>query len=299
MKTSEFYKNQKYTFSFEFFPPKTAEGEQNLFEAIAQLKVLSPSFVSVTYGAMGTTQNNTVKIVDYIKNKIGLETAAHLTCIGHSRGEILKLLSEFRAKNIENIVALRGDLPKDVQDYQMPADGFRYASDLVLFIREQGELGQSFALAVGGYPEGHPECRDKAKDLDHLKIKVDAGADVIVTQLFFMNSIYLDFVERARKKGIGIPIVPGIMPVTHGPQIRRFAGMCGASIPREIQAAIERYGDEQPSVEAFGIDYAARQCEELLRQGVPGLHFYTLNKSRATMQIYRNLGLDRLKRNPS
>ncbi|MFA6601014.1 MAG: methylenetetrahydrofolate reductase [NAD(P)H] [Candidatus Omnitrophota bacterium] len=292
MKISECYRNQKYTFSFEFFPPKTAEGEAKLFEAVGQLKGLSPSFVSVTYGAMGTTRSNTVRIVDTIKNTIGLETAAHLTCVGHNRSEILGLLSEFRAKNIDNIVALRGDPPKDAPEYAPPRDGFRYASELVAFIRAQGELGRSFSLAVGGYPEGHPECRDLVKDLEHLKRKVDAGSDAIVTQLFFSNKVYTDFVARARKAGIRVPIVPGIMPVTHGPQIQRFALMCGASIPAEIQNAIERFGDNQASVEAFGIDYATRQCEELLRQGVPGFHFYTLNKSRATMQIYRNLKLE-------
>jgi methylenetetrahydrofolate reductase (NADPH) len=291
MKISEFYKKQEHTFSFEFFPPKTPEAEQKLFESIGLLKALAPAYVSVTYGAMGTTRANTVRITGQIKNKIGIEAAAHLTCVGHSREEIRGILEDLKRHGIENIVALRGDIPQDVRDYRPPADGFRYASELVAFIREQPGLGEVFSIAVGGHPEGHLECRDKDRGLEHLKIKTDAGADAIITQLFFSNDVYFDFVSRVRKAGIRIPVVPGIMPVTHGPQIQRFAQMCGAAIPAPMQAAIERYGEDQQSVESFGIEYATRQCEDLLRRGVPGLHFYTLNKSRATMQIYRNLGL--------
>ncbi len=291
MKIVEFYKRSQRTFSFEFFPPKTQEGEVKLFEIIEQLKSLDPSFVSVTYGAMGTTRDNTIRIVAKIKNEIGLEVAAHLTCVGHTRDEIEKVLEELVQKGIENIVALRGDPPKGETVYKALSNGLQYGAELVRFIRQHPRFSQAFSLAVAGYPEGHIECKDKVEDLEHLKQKCDQGADAVITQLFFINADYFDFVERARKIGIKQPIVPGIMPVTHGPQIQKFAQMCGAAIPQEMKDAILKYGDDSSSVEAFGIDYATRQCEELLREGAPGLHFYTLNKSRTTMRIYSHLGL--------
>jgi len=293
MKISEFYKKQKSTISFEFFPPKTAEGEAKLFETVSDLKKLAPSFVTVTYGAMGNTQANTLRLVEEIKHKIGLEVAAHLTCVAHSRGEIERILTALQAKGIENIVALRGDPPQGETQFKAPQDGFYYASELVRFIRQHPRLGKAFDLSVAGYPEGHPECKDKQKDLEHLKRKVDEGADTVMTQLFFNNRHYFDFVKKSRKIGITRPIVPGIMPVTHGPQIEKFSRMCGAEIPREIREAILRFGDDQASIMKFGIEYATRQCEELLRGGAPGLHFYTLNQSLATREIYTNLHLAR------
>lgn len=293
MKISEFYKKKQITVSFEFFPPKTEEGEAKLFQTIGELKKLSPSFVSVTYGALGNTQANTLRIVERIKNGIGLEVAAHLTCVAHSRGEIGRILETLSAKKIENIVALRGDPPQGETQFKAPPNGFHYAAELVRFIREHPQLGNFFALSVAGYPEGHPECRNLRRDLAHLKDKVDAGADLVVTQLFFDNQVYFDFVERARKIGIRVPIVPGIMPVTHGPQIEKFSRMCGAAIPEKIKQAITRFGEDQASITQFGIAYATDQCRELLKQGAPGLHFYTLNQSLATRQIYTNLNLAR------
>jgi len=293
MKISEYYKKQKYTISFEFFPPKTSEGETKLFQTVMDLKKLAPSFVSVTYGAMGNTQASTLRIVEEIKHKIGLEVAAHLTCVAHSRGEIERILTTLHAKGIENIVALRGDPLQGETQFKAPPDGFRYAAELVRFIRQHPQLGKAFDLGVAGYPEGHPECKDKQKDLEYLKQKVDEGANAVVTQLFFDNRYYFDFVKRARKIGIKVPIVPGIMPVTHGPQIEKFSRMCGAEIPGEIHDAIARFGEDQTSIIKFGIEYATRQCEELLRSGAPGLHFYTLNQSLATRQIFTNLHLAR------
>jgi methylenetetrahydrofolate reductase (NADPH) len=293
MKISECYRKKKYTISFEFFPPKTPEGEKKLFQTVAELKNLAPSFVSVTYGAMGNTQANTLRIVEEIKYWIGLEVAAHLTCVAHSRSEIEKILMVLHEKGIENIVALRGDPPQGETQFKPPPHGFRYASELVRFIRRHPTLGRAFDLVVAGYPEGHPECRDKQKDLEHLKQKVNEGADAVVTQLFFDNHHYFDFVGRARKVGITVPIVPGIMPVTHGPQIEKFSRMCGAEIPRTIREAITRFGEDQASITEFGIEYATRQCEELLGGGAPGLHFYTLNQSLATRQIFTNLHLAR------
>lgn len=291
MKIKDLYQKQKGVISFEFFPPKTLEGEENLFEAVRRLKLLGPSFVSVTYGAMGNTQANTLRIVSRIKKEIGIETAAHLTCVAHTREEIEDLLWDLEAKGVENIVALRGDPPKGETEFKPRPNGFQYASELVAFIRRHPQLGNAFSLAVAGYPEGHVECSDKQKDLEHLKHKVDQGAEVVITQLFFDNADYFRFVERAGKIGIGVPIVPGIMPVTHGPQIQKFASMCGAGIPSEMKGAIEKFGEDPAEVTAYGIDYATRQCRELLANGVPGLHFYTLNKSKSTQQIFVNLGL--------
>ena len=293
MKISECYKKQKHTISFEFFPPKNEEGEGRLFQTVKDLKKLAPSFVSVTYGAMGNTQANTLRIVEVIKSKIGLEVAAHLTCVAHSRGQIEKILGALHEKGIENIVALRGDPSQGETQFKAPPDGFHYAAELVRFIRQHPRFGQAFDLSVAGYPEGHPECKDKEKDLEYLKRKVDEGAQAVVTQLFFNNRHYFNFVERSRKIGITVPIVPGIMPVTHGPQIEKFSRMCGAEIPAKVREAIARFGEDQVSIMKFGIDYATRQCEELLAGGAPGLHFYTLNQSLATRQIYTNRHLAR------
>ncbi len=291
MKFSEIYKSGKPAISFEFFPPKTDEAEAKLFETVGLLKPLNPSFVSVTYGAMGSTRANTLRIVDRIKNGLAIEAAAHLTCVAHSRSEIEIVLSQLAERGIQNIVALRGDPPKGELQFKAPENGFRYASEMVRFIKSHPQFGSFFSLAVAGYPEGHRECRDKQADLDYLKQKVDQGADVVLTQLFFNNAAYFDFVERAQKASIKIPMVPGIMPVTQASQTKRFAEMCGCEIPREMQERLTGLEDQNERAENFGIEYATRQCRELLDAGAPGLHFYTLNKSRATLQIYQNLGL--------
>ncbi len=291
MKIAELYHRQKQTFSFEFFPPKNEEGEARLFETIAQLKKLKPSFCSVTYGAMGTTRDNTLRIVSRIKKEGKLEAAHHLTCVGHNRSEMELILDQIQNEGIENIVALRGDPPKGETEFKPVPNGLRYGSELVHFIRKHPKFSKAFSLAVAGYPEGHQECPDKTQDLKHLKEKVDEGADIVITQLFFDNRDFFDFLERARKIGIKIPIVPGIMPVANGPQIKRISSMCGASIPKKLGDAMDKFGEDNASVEKFGIEFASEQCRELLKQGVSGIHFYTLNKSHATEKIYQNLGL--------
>lgn len=291
MRIGDCYQTNRHTFSFEFFPPKNPPGEKKLYQAISELKKLSPAFVSVTYGAMGNTRSNTIEIVKQIKSKIGIESAAHLSCIAHTQTEIEAILSELVGAKIENLVALRGDIPQDQLNFKPPENGFRHASDLVRFIRRHPQFHDAFSIAVAGHPEGHIECKDKEKDLAHLKNKVDQGADIIITQLFFNNTDYFNFVTRCRKSGIQVPIVPGIMPITNGAQIQKFTQVCGATLPRKVQDAIARFQDDQPSIEAFGTEYAIRQCQELLAGGVPGLHFYTLNKSEATKNIFRSLNL--------
>ena len=289
MKIKDLYGAGKVVISFEFFPPKTDEGELRLFEVVRELKELNPSFISVTYGAMGTTRANTLRIVAKIKKEIGIEAAAHLTCVAHTKDEIEKVLSDLQSAGIENIVALRGDPPKGETEFKPIPNGFKHASELVAFIRTHARFSRVFSIAVAGYPEGHIECSDKEQDLRNLKHKVEQGADAVVTQLFFDNQKYFDFERRAKKMGINVPIIAGIMPETQGPQIQKFAQMCGASIPKEMSDAIQKYGDDQVSIEAYGIEYATRQCKELIRAGIAGLHFYTLNKSKSTRQIYQNL----------
>jgi methylenetetrahydrofolate reductase (NADPH) len=275
----------KPLFSFEFFPPKTDEGMVSLFNTVAELKELRPSFVSVTYGAGGSTREKTVDLVTRIKHEIGIEAMAHLTCVGASRMEIAQVLERLKSNGIENVLTLRGDPPKGEATFTPTKDGFSYASDLAGFVRSHYD----FCIGGAGYPEGHVECPDKIKDLEHLKIKVDAGIEFIITQLFFDNADYFDFVERCRKIGIGLPITPGIMPVTNFAQIKRFTSMCGSKIPQALHDALDRVQDREADVMKVGVDYAIQQCQELLDSGVPGIHFYTLNRSPATRMIFQNL----------
>ncbi|OGH57068.1 MAG: methylenetetrahydrofolate reductase [NAD(P)H] [Candidatus Lindowbacteria bacterium RIFCSPLOWO2_12_FULL_62_27] len=285
MRISEMLARDGRTFSFEFFPPKTPEGEKNLYETIEVLREHHPSFVSVTYGAGGSTRAKTVEIVSRIKNEIGIEAMAHLTCVGAARGEILSVLDKLKKERIENVLALRGDPPKGETGFTPHADGFRYASELVAAVREHDD----FTIGVAGYPEGHVECESKEKDLENLKRKVDAGGEFIITQLFFDPKDYFDFVARARAIGIRVPIIPGIMPVTNFAQIQKFTQMCGAHLPAEMRAALEPIQHDPAQVQAFGVEYAVRQCQELLNRGAPGIHFYTLNKSPATRAIFSRL----------
>jgi methylenetetrahydrofolate reductase (NADPH) len=273
-------------FSFEFFPPKSEQGEQSLYGTIDRLRHLRPTFVSVTYGAGGSTRDKTVELVCRIKHEIGIEAMAHLTCVGADRTEIEAVLQRLQAGGIENVLALRGDPPRDQAWFVRPPNGFGYASELVHFIRER-----RFPLALGGacYPEGHIECRDLDQDLLHLKHKVDLGLDFVITQLFFDNAAYFAFVARARAAGIGVPIIPGIMPITNLAQIQRFTSLCGASIPQDLNARLERVRDDPQAVCAIGIDHATAQCRELLDHDAPGIHFYTLNQSPATAAICERL----------
>lgn len=285
MRISDILARNGRVFSFEFFPPKTDKGEENLFQTLDELKKFKPSFVSVTYGAGGSTRDKTIGIVERIKREFGIEAMAHLTCVGASRDQISDVLNELKDNGVENVLALRGDPPQGQDHFEPPPDGFRYANQLVTHIRS----GWPFCIGVAGYPEGHVECPDKRKDLMHLKRKVDAGASFIITQLFFDNRVYFSFVKEVRGLGIQLPIIPGIMPVTDFHQIQKFTKMCGAHLPDEMVRALEPIKDDKDAVTAYGVDYATRQCRELLDGGAPGVHFYTLNKSPATRAIFTNL----------
>jgi methylenetetrahydrofolate reductase (NADPH) len=270
-------------FSFEFFPPKTEDGVRQMFEAVEALRPLGPAFVSVTYGAGGSTRQRTLELVARLKRETEVEAVAHITCVGASRTEIGDVLDEVAAAGIQNVLALRGDPPRGQQTFEPHPQGFRYASELIAFIR--GEKRWGFCIGAAGYPEGHVETRDLARDLANLKTKVEAGADFLVTQLFFGNAHYFRFVERARAAGISVPILPGIMPLTNVDQIERFTAMCGAQIPPALRAAMEvRRADPEAALQ-LGVAYASLQCADLLRRGAPGVHFYTLNRSPSTRAI--------------
>ena len=275
--------------SFEFFPPKTGEGDRNLLEKhIPALLEARPDYCSVTYGAGGSTRDKTLMIVDCIQRQHGLIALAHLTCVNHTRGQVRELLGKIRSLGCENILALRGD-PPGGGEFQPTPGGFEFAAQLVKFIRESGD----FSIGAAGFPEGHIACQaGKYADWRHLKEKTDAGADFILTQLFFDNADYFEFRDYvAGKLGVCVPLVPGIIPILNASQIMKFTQLCGAKIPPPLRSKLDQLAGNDEAAAEFGIEYATKQCEELLRAGAPGLHFYTLNKSRSTVRVLKNLGL--------
>jgi len=287
MKISGLLGGGRPLYSFEFFPPKTDEGTRRLEETVAELSGLQPAYVSVTYGAGGSTRDRTIDLVGRIQGKLGITAMAHLTCVGAGRDEIAQVLDRLLQVGITNIIALRGDPPAGTDHFEPPPDGFAHASELVAFIRQRH--GNAFCLAAAAYPETHIECRDPQRDLAHLKRKVDAGVDFLITQLFFDNALYFDFVSRARQAGVTVPMIAGIMPILNAAQIERFTQMCGASIPKALHEALNRIREDGPAVEALGVAHATEQCEGLIAAGAPGVHFYTLNRSTATRHILENL----------
>lgn len=285
MRIRDLFRSHAQTFSFEFSPPKTPEDIDLLFERARELKPLGPSFISVTYGAGGSTRRNTIDIVCRMQEELGIVAVAHVTCVGHSQAELRDVLGELKDRGIENLMCLRGDPPKGQTTFVSAPDGFTNAYQLVALARSFGD----FSIGVAGYPEPHPECADKALDLQHLKEKVDCGADFVTTQLFFDNRDYFDFCRRARALGITARIIPGIWPITNYKQIQRVAQMCGATLPNALRQKLEPMADDQSAVFELGVAWASRQCEELLAGGAPGIHFYTMNRSHATQRIFEQL----------
>jgi methylenetetrahydrofolate reductase (NADPH) len=281
MRIDEILEEQRPVFSFEFFPPKTEEGERNLWAALEELKRDEPAFVSVTYGAGGSTRDRTIGIVKRIKSEVGLEAMAHFTCVGATVEQLRGTLDEMRAAGVENVLALRGDPPEGQTEWTQTEGGLRYSTELAELIAENYE----FSIGAACFPEVHPEAVDMESDIAFLKKKVEAGARFLITQLFFDNELYFDFVREARAAGIDVPIVPGIMPVTNFAQLKRFTEMCGASIPPDYERELAARADDPDAVSDLGIAYASIQCHELLARGAPGIHFYTLNKSPATRMI--------------
>jgi len=276
-------------FSFEFFPPKTEAGERNLYAALSELRTLEPSFVSVTYGAGGSTRSKTIEIVKRIRDEYGLEAMAHFTCVGATVSELHATLDEMRQAGIDNVLALRGDPPAGEEEWTKTEGGLEYSRELVQLIAAD----YPFAIGAACFPETHIHAASPEEDLQHLVEKVGAGADFLITQLFFDNAFYFDFLRRARETGITVPIIPGIMPITRVGQIERMAAMCGSAIPDALRRELHARGEDSEAVRDFGVAYATLQCAELLAAGAPGIHFYTLNRSPATRAILSALKLAR------
>lgn len=285
---------QKTTFSFEFFPPKTEAASEALYATISDLEAYDPAFVSVTYGAGGSTRELTNDLVVRLKNTTSLDPIPHLTCVCHQESDIEEILVRYADEGVSNILALGGDPPRDLANYRKSDDAFQQAADLVRYIRNFTGHPDSrgFGIGVAGFPEGHPATPNRLKEMDYLKAKVDEGADYIVTQLFFCNDDFHDFRDRCSLAGIHVPIIAGIMPVTSTKGMERMADLAaGARFPAKLLRALRRAGDDSDAVEKVGIHYATEQCSDLLENDVSGIHFYTLNKSYATREIYANLGL--------
>jgi methylenetetrahydrofolate reductase (NADPH) len=274
VKFAELYKTGRPAISFELFPPRTERALAELEERLPKLIALGPSFMTVTYGALGSTRERTLEITSRIKNDYGMEAAHHLTCVGSSRNEIGLILEDIRKHNIENIVALRGDPPKGETEFTPPKDGYGHGNELVEHISRLG----GFGIAVAGYPEKHLEAPDFRTDLQNLKRKVDSGADVVITQLYYDNRHFYDFVERCRAIGIHQPIIPGLMPILGVEQIKRITSSCGATIPKELLRQLDDAGEDEERVHEISIVHTANQALDLLNQGVPGIHFYVLNR---------------------
>jgi len=278
----------KPVISLEFFPPKTEEGDRALLEKhIPALMAVRPDFCSVTYGAGGSTRDKTLMIVDRIQREHKLTALAHLTCVNHTREQVSELLQKIKTVGGKNILALRGD-PPGGGEFQPTPGGFEYSSELVKFIREQG----GFSIGCAGFPEGHVACKQgKHVDWQRLKQKIDQGADFVITQLFFDNADYFEFRDFLTKQGVNVPLIPGMISIVSGPGIRKFTQLCGAKIPAGLGAKLDAIGADDEAAAKFGIEYCTRQCEELLKAGVPGLHFYTLNKAASTIAVLKNLNL--------
>ncbi len=284
-----FERAEEPVFSFEFFPPKTPEGEANLFRALEDLARMRPDYVSVTYGAGGSTRDKTIEIVTRIRRQFDLEAMAHFTCVAATEVQLRATLDELQRRGVENVLALRGDPPQGQEEWTKTEGGLEYSRELVELI----DRDYDFSIGAACFPETHIHAVDAESDLRYLKEKVDAGASFLITQLFFDNAYYDDFVARARDIGIDVPIVAGIMPITNVKQIARMTSLCGSAIPDRLQEQLDARGDDPQAVTEFGVAYATLQCAELLAKGAPGIHFYTLNRSPATRAILSALRLMR------
>ena len=289
MKIQDMFKAGKRTISFEFFPPKTEQGEESLFKAIERLKVFRPNYVSVTYGAGGSTRDKTLDIVKRINRETDLEVMAHLTCVTQTKEQVNDVLVQLKEIGIENVLALRGDPPRGQEKFEPAEGGYEYVSELITHIRDNFEFG----IGAAGFPEGHLDSPDLATDTAYLKQKVDTGAEFIVTQLFFDNADFYEFMKRVEGAGIQVPVIAGILPILGTAQIRRFTALCGAKIPPGLDARLERFADDDNAVREIGIEHATRQVEELWQSGVAGIHFYTLNRSYSVLGSLNALALSR------
>jgi methylenetetrahydrofolate reductase (NADPH) len=278
---TELLDRRRPVFSFEFFPPKTEEGQQTLESTLAILKDDAPDYVSMTYGAGGSTRNATVDLTRWIKHDLGIEAMAHLSCVGEPKERLEEILDQIEEAGVENVLALRGDPPRGETRWEPHPGGLNYSVELIGLIHERSDL----CVGAACFPEIHPDAPDRESDLGYARAKQDAGAGFLITQLFFDNDLYFDFVEEARAAGISVPIIPGIMPITNLSQIKRFTEMCGASIPENLDRELNGRADDPEAVAELGVAYATLQCSDLLARGAPGIHFYTLNRSPSTRAI--------------
>jgi methylenetetrahydrofolate reductase (NADPH) len=289
MKIGDLFAEKKWTLSFEVFPPKREGNLESLYKTVEALKKLKPDYVSVTYGAGGSTRDMSIEIASKVKNEFGQEVLAHLTCVGYTKDDIARILDDLREAKIQNILALRGDPPQGEEQFVRTEGGFGYASELVEFIRS----GNDFSIGVAGYPEGHIESPDLETDLKHLKGKVDAGADFVVSQLFFINDVFYRFRDRAMKIGIRVPLIPGVFPILNYKQMRKCIALSNASVPGKLESKMIRLQDKPDETEKYGVEYAVRQVEDLIRNGVQGLHLYSMNRSEHVVQIVTEVRLPR------
>jgi methylenetetrahydrofolate reductase (NADPH) len=281
MRIDRILNERRPVFSFEFFPPKTDEGQRTLEQTLAVLKDDTPDYVSVTYGAGGSTRERTVEITKWIKQDLEIEAMAHLSCVGEPKERLVEILGELEAVGIDNVLALRGDPPRGETEWKPHPGGLDYSVELIELIRERFD----FCIGAACFPEVHPDAADLDHDLRYARQKVEAGASFLITQLFFENELYFEFVEEARAAGIPVPIIPGIMPITNYRQIKTITGMCGATIPADLERELDERADDPEAVAELGVAYATLQCSDLLARGAPGVHFYTLNRSPATRAI--------------
>ncbi len=287
MRLDQLYRSGKPEISIEMFPPKTPEAAEKLFETVERLRRIQPAFFSMTYGAGGSTRNLTIDLCDRLKNKSQVETTCHLNIIGQSKTETRENLKRIKAAGVYNLLALRGDPPRDQPDFKPHPDGFHSSVELI----EEAHKDPWFSIAVTGFPEIHPEAKDRAADIAYLKRKLEAGGCVIITQLFLDNAYFFEFMQHVRKAGITAPVIPGILPILSVPQLRRFAALCGSTIPPAVEKELAKYETNDEGAVQYGIELATRMCKELLKSGVPGLHFYALNRAHSTEAILSNLGL--------
>lgn len=282
-KIVDIFKNRELTYSFELFPPKTNQGFESLLKTIDQLATLKPDFISCTYGAGGGNRGKTLDVIQYIQNNHHIIGLAHLTCVLHTKEEIKHILNDIKSRDIQNVLALRGDPPQDNPGWQPGENNFKYSSELCAFMRKHFE--HYFSIGVAGFPEGHILCPDKNLDSQYLKTKIDSGADFVITQLFFDNKEYFDYVNRLRHLGVTARIIPGVLPITHYPSLLKFCSLCGAAVTAEVRKIFEPIQDNKEATVQAGIEFAVRQCRSLLDGGAPGLHFYSLNKLEPTAAI--------------
>lgn len=288
-KITDIFKAKDKTFSFEFFPPKTPKGVENLYKNVEELNKLGPDFASVTYGAGGSTRGTTMDICSEIQKRFSLTVMHHLTCVGHSKAELKAILEQMKSHDIKNILALRGDPPGGAEEWQPASDGLEYCYQMNDLIRENS--GNFFSIGVAGFPEGHINCPDKETDTRYMKIKLEHGGEFIITQLFFDNSIYSEYLQRLKNQGVNVRVLPGILPVTSYEGLLKFCKICGATVTQEVHDIFKPLKHDDEATRKAGIEFAVRQCRDLLERGAPGLHFFTLNKTEPTKEIWNRLGL--------